>query len=156
MRTAPPAERSRGWGAARVSQAWGRAPRFLRNAAISLPTFMIDLALLYLLVRRAHMEYLAATVVAFLFANVLGYFLARRLVFAGTKRGVRAGLVYFLAIAALSVFALTPLMWLFVSVFHVGVILSRIATSSLVGVGGYLLNLMFNFRVARPQDAPQG
>lgn len=131
----------------RVFEAWAQTPRFFRNVAISVPTFVIDLGLLYFLVRRAHLEYLVATVVSFLVANMLSYFLARRLVFIGTKRGVRAGLFYFLAIAALSGFALTPLMWLFVSVFHVKIILSRIATASIVGVGGYLLNLVFNFRV---------
>ena len=133
--------------------AWGQAPRFARNAAISLPTFIFDLGLLFLLVRRTHFDYLIATVVSFLVANGLGYFLARWLVFAGTKRGLSAGLVYFLAIAALSAFAVVFLMWLSVSVFHFDVILSRIAASGIVGVGGYLLNLMVNFRVARPQDA---
>lgn len=121
---------------------------------ISLPTFLTDLGLLFLLVRYAHLNYLVATVVAFLVANGLSYFLARWLVFVGTNRGVRAGLVYFLAIAALSAFALMPLMWLSVSVFHVDVILSRIVAASIVGVGGYMLNLMFNFRLARVQSAP--
>jgi putative flippase GtrA len=120
---------------------------------ISLPTFLTDLGLLFLLVRYAHLNYLVATVVAFLVANGLSYFLARWLVFVGTNRGVRAGLVYFLAIAALSAFALMPLMWLSVSVFRVDVILSRIVAASIVGVGGYMLNLMFNFRVARVQSA---
>jgi putative flippase GtrA len=135
--------------------AWERAPRIVRNGVISLPTFLIDLGLLFLLARRAHLNYLVATVVSFLVANALGYFLARRLVFAGTSRGVKAGLVYFLVIAALSAFALTPLMWLSVSVFHVDIILSRIITASIVGVGGYLLNLVFNFRVAHTLGAPQ-
>ena len=134
--------------------AWGQAPRFARNAAISLPTFLFDLGLLYLLVRGAHMDYLVATIVAFLVANALSYFLARRLVFAGTKRGLRAGLIYFLAIAALSAFAVALLMWLAVGVLHFEVILSRIGAASIVGVGGYLLNLMVNFRVARMPGAP--
>lgn len=132
----------------RVFQAWERTPRFVRNAAISLPTFLLDLGLLALLVQWARMEYLAATLIAFLVANTVSYFLARQLVFGETNRGVRAGLVYFLAIAALSVGALTALMWLFVSVFHFEVILSRVVAAALVGLGGYLLNLVFNFRVA--------
>jgi len=134
--------------------AWGRAPRFFRNAAISLPTFLIDLGLLYTLVRRAHLHYLAATIVAFLVANGLGYFLARWLVFEGTTRGVRAGLVYFLAIAGLSAAAVTALMWVSVSVLHIEVIVSRIIAGTVVGVGGYLLNLMLTFRVARAHDSP--
>jgi putative flippase GtrA len=77
----------------------------------------------------------------------MSYFLARRLVFAETTRGVKSGLLYFLAIATLSAIALTPLMWLFVSVFHLEIILSRMATASIVGAAGYILNLVFNFRV---------
>jgi putative flippase GtrA len=137
----------------RVSEAWGRTPRFFRNVAISLPTFLIDLSLLYVLVQLFHLEYLASTVISYLIANVLAYFLQRRLVFADTKRSVRLGLVYFLAIATVSALALTPLMWLFVSRFHIEIIVSRIAAASIVGFGGYLLNLVFNFRVARPEDS---
>jgi len=138
----------------RLFVAWCQAPRFARNVAISLPTFLFDLGLLFLLVRRAHLDYLVATVVSFLVAHGLSYFLVRWLVFAGTKRGLSAGLVYFLAIGALSAFSVALLMWLSVSVFHFDVILSRIGAASIVGVGGYLLNLMVNFRVARTQGAP--
>jgi putative flippase GtrA len=137
-----------------VASAWGRVPRFVRNALISLPTFLIDLGLLFLLVRRGHLNYLAATVAAFFVANALGYFLARWLVFVGTKRGLRVGFVYFLAIAILSAVALMTLMWVAVSVFHLDVIVSRVVAASVVGIGGYVLNLVFNFRVARTQDAP--
>lgn len=141
-------------GLTRAFEAWGKVPRFARNAAISLPTFLLDLGLLFLLVRRAHLDYLLATVVSFLIANGLSYFLARWLVVVGTKRGMRAGFVYFLVIAALSAFAVTGLMWLAVSVFHFEVISSRIGAAGFVGIGGYLLNLLLNFRVARAQGAP--
>jgi putative flippase GtrA len=112
------------------------------------PTFVLDLGLLALLVRSAHVSYLPATIVSFLVANGLSYFLARRLVFSETRRGVGTGLLYFLVIASLSAAALAPLMWLLVGVLHFGVIVSRIGVASVVGVGGYLLNLMLNFRVA--------
>jgi putative flippase GtrA len=135
--------------------AWGKAPRFARNAAISFPAFLFDLGLLFLLVRAIHLDYLVATIVAFLVANGLSYFLARWLVFDGTKRGLSAGFVYFLVIAALSAFAVTLMMWLAVSVLHFDVILSRIGAAGVTGVGGYLLNLMLNFRVARTQRAPR-
>ena len=122
--------------------------RFSRNVAISLPTFLVDLGLLYLLVQYAHVEYLAATVGSFLASHLLSYFLARWFVFSGTSRGVKVGLVYFLVIASLAAFVLTLLMWLFVTVLHLEVMFSRIASASITGVGGYLLNLIFNFRVA--------
>lgn len=96
-----------------------------------------------------------ATIIAFLVANGLGYFLARWLVFEGTERGVRAGLVYFLAIAAFSAFAVTALMWVSVSRLHIEVILSRILSAIIVGVCGYLMNLVFNFRLVRAQGAPR-
>jgi putative flippase GtrA len=136
----------------RLFAMWAAAPRFLRNAAISGPMFGLDLALLALLVRRAHVDYLAATIAAFLVANGLSYFLARWLVFAGTTRGVRSGFVWFLSIAALAALAVTALMWLFVGVLHIDVIVSRIAAAVVTGVGGYLMNLMLNFRVAHRTD----
>jgi putative flippase GtrA len=80
---------------------------------------------------------------------------ARWLVFEGAQRGVRAGLLHFLAIAALSVLAVTVLMWVSVSVLHMDVILSRIISAAVVGVGGYLLNLVFNIRVAGKGNAPR-
>ena len=136
MLSGSPSEHSRRrTGPRRFFVAWGQAPRFARNVAISLPAFLFDLGLLFLLVRHAHLDYLVATVVSFLVAH---------------------GLSYFLAIAVLSAFAVTALMWLSVSVLHFEVIFSRIAAASIVGVGGYLLNLMVNFRVARTQvEAPR-
>jgi putative flippase GtrA len=131
-----------------VSAHWERLPRFLRNALISFPTFVCDLVLLVFLVRYVHLGYLPATVVAFLTANVASYILARTLVFPESRRGLRAGFVYFLAIAAFSTLMLTPLMWVLVGVFHFYYVVSRILAASIVGVGGYLLNLLFNFRVA--------
>jgi putative flippase GtrA len=135
---------------ARALLVWEHAPRFVRNAATSLPTFLLDLGLLFLLVRFARMDYLLATIASFVVANGLGYFMSRWLVFGETTRGVRIGLVYFLAIAAVSAFALTPLMWVGVSLLHIDVVVSRIIASVVVGVGSYLANLTFNFRVARP------
>ena len=73
---------------------WEQAPRFVRNAATSLPTFLLDLGLLFWLVSRLHIDYLLATIVSFLVANGLGYFAARWLVFGETKRGVRDGSWY--------------------------------------------------------------
>lgn len=134
--------------ASQVSVLWEQIPRFLRNALISLPTFLGDLGLLVVLVRYLHLDYLLATIIAFLAANLLSYLLARRLVFAGSRRGLEAGCVYFLAIAALSALMLTPLMWVLVGVFHFDYLLSRILAAGIVGVGGYSLNLIFNFRVA--------
>ena len=141
-----------------VSALWEQIPRFLRNALISLPTFLGDLGLLVVLVRYLHLDYLLATIIAFLTANMLSYLLARRLVFAGSRRGLKAGFVYFLAIAALSALMLTPLMWMLVGVFRFDYVLSRILAASIVGVGGYLLNLLFNFRVAvtAAQATPKG
>jgi hypothetical protein len=49
-----------------VAKALILTPRFFRNVAISLPMFLVDLGLLYVLVRRAHVEYLTATAVSFL------------------------------------------------------------------------------------------
>lgn len=129
--------------------AWHRLPRFVRNALVSLPTFLLDLALLYLLVRRAHLPYLAGTLVAFFVSNVLGYLLSRRFVFEETTRPLGSGLVYFLIIAMLSAAGLTPLMWLFVTGLHLELIWSRIAAACIVGTAGYLLNLIFNFRIGR-------
>ena len=137
-----------------VSVAWGAAPRFFRNAAISFPTFLLDLGLLFLLTQRVHLNYLLATVLSFLISNGLNYFLARRLVFTGTKRGLRAGLVYFLVIAALAAVTLTPLMWLLAGVCHLDVLLSRTIAAIIVGVGGYLMNLVLNFRVGGSKTSP--
>jgi putative flippase GtrA len=154
MQSAPIEDPSRSRAeSARVLLVWARAPRFVRNAITSLPSFLLDLGLLFLLVRWVHLDYLLATILAFLAANGLGYFMARWLVFGETKRGVSAGLVYFLAIAAVSAFALAPLMWLGVSVLHVDVIVSRIVSAIFVGVGSYLANLMLNFRVVGMRGA---
>lgn len=105
--------------------------------------------LLIVLVRCLHWPYLAATIIAFLLVNLVSYLLARRLVFAETRRGMKTGLAYYILIAALSGAMLTALMWVLVGVLHVNYVASRIVAAGAAGIGGYLLNLVFNFRLAR-------
>ncbi len=139
----------------RLLRRWLNLSRFVRNAIISLPTFLCDLILLVVLVRLLAVNYMVASVVAFLVTTIVSYFLTRRLVFRGSGRGMKSGLLYFLAIAAASAALLTPLMGLFVGVLHLDIVVARILATVIVSLGGYYANRYFNFRKKRPPQ-PQG
>jgi len=121
---------------------------------VSLPTFLFDLALLVILIQWLRMTYVIATVVAFIATNVLSYFLARRLVFAESRRGLKSGLVYFLAIASVSTLLLAPLMWLLVDVIRLGYFPSRILVAGVLGIAGYASNLLLNFQLPMSAEFP--
>jgi putative flippase GtrA len=141
----------------RLFRRWLGLPRFVRNTLVSLPTFLVDISLLLVLVRLLSVNYLIAGLVSFLAATVLSYFLARRMVFRESRRGMRAGFVAFLAVAAASALLLAPAMGLLVGVFHLDLVVARVIATIAVSVGAYLANrlLIFGGRRQPPPDLPE-
>ena len=121
--------------------------RFLKYAAVTLPTFSFDLALLFVLVHFLSFHYLPAAIIAFVAATTANYILSRRFVFVGTNRPVASGYIYFLSIATLGVGLVASSMWVLVGLLHLNYIASRICVALAEGTWNYLMNLRFNFRL---------
>jgi putative flippase GtrA len=122
--------------------------RFLRYSIVGISTLSFDLLLLYALTHFLHIPYYFSTPFAFLVAVSINYVLSRYFVFVGTSRGVRLGYLYFAFLAVGGALLITGTVYLLVTYASLHFLVARILVAGFVGMGNYLLNLNFNFRVA--------
>jgi len=122
--------------------------RFFRYAVVGVSTLLFDLVLLAALTELLDVPYYVATPFAFLIAVSINYMLSRAHVFRGTSRTVHHGYAYFITFALLGAFITTSGVALLVSAFGLYYLFARVLVAGFVGIGNYLLNLHFNFRVA--------
>lgn len=125
-----------------------REKRFLRYGFVGVSTFALDLCLLWILVKIFTISYVIAAPAAFIPAASLNYAISRSWVFQGSKRSLHFGYLYFLKFALLGAATTTLLMFLIMTKTSLNLVISRIIVASLVGIGNYLANLYFNFKVA--------
>lgn len=121
--------------------------RFLRYTLVGGSTFLFDLLLLFVVTTYAGVPYYLATPGAFLIAVSLNYLISRRFVFRGTTRRHRVGYSVFIGIAVLGALLTTLGVTLFVTYAGLHFLVARVLTALVVGMGNYLFNLFFNFKV---------
>jgi len=92
--------------------------------------------------------YLFATPVSFLIAVSLNYAISRRVAFSETERPWHDGYAYFIAAAIVGAIMTTAIVALLVSSAGLPLLLARILTAFVVGIGNYLFNLYLNLKVA--------
>lgn len=122
--------------------------RGFRYTGIGVATFVIDLALLFLLIDALNLNILFSTGLAFLGALTLNFFLSRKYVFPFSKRKDMHAYLYFIGFALLGMAITVLLMWLLVSFTAWHFAFSRILIALVVGFGNYYANLFLNFKVA--------
>jgi putative flippase GtrA len=115
---------------------------------VGVGTFGFDLALLYVATSVVGIPYYISTPGAFLIAVSANYAISRRIVFTKTQRAWHHGYAYFAVVAMIGAVATTSLVAFLVSFFGLYYLTARILVAGLVGIGNYLFNLFFNFKVA--------
>ncbi len=121
--------------------------RFLRYACVGGSTFAFDLLVLYLVTTYAGVTYYLATPGAFLVAVSCNYFISRRFVFRGTKRGHAPGYVYFIGMALIGAGVTTLGVTFMVTYTGLYFLYARILVALVVGTANYFGNLVLNFKV---------
>jgi putative flippase GtrA len=135
-------------GFLRISQ------RFFRYLCVGGSTFLFDLAFLFTLVNRLHVDYLLATGTSFFIALSVNYAISRRYVFSGSTRTLHFGYAYFLIIALSGLGIVEMAMYFLVGLWHWNYLFARIVIGAFAGLWNYFLNLHMNFRVAgQPLDS---
>jgi putative flippase GtrA len=121
--------------------------RFARYTTIGVSTLTFDLLLLAGLTEILSVPYTIATPVAFLIAVSINYLLSRHFVFRGTERPMAHGYLYFVLIALAGAGAITGAVYLLVTYAGLYYLVARVLVAGFVGMGNYLSNLHFNFKV---------
>ena len=119
---------------------------FGRNTVASTIAFLLDLAILWCLVELAGFPRVPAAVVAFLIPMVVFYVLERQWVFAGTKRGVAAGFVFFAVNVGIGFAVMLAVYWSLLLFTDIHYLIARIAGSVVNGIVMFILNGVFNFK----------
>lgn len=122
--------------------------RFLRYALVGGSTLAFDLLLLYVLTTYIGIPYYIATPGAFLVAVSINYLISRTFVFRGTARSHHVGYAVFIGMALVGATITTAGVTALVTYMHLYFLVARVLVSVLVGMGNYLFNLFFNFKVA--------
>lgn len=121
--------------------------RFLRYTLVGGSTFAFDLVLLYVVTEYAGVPYYIATPTAFLVAVSINYLVSRKFVFRGTARGHTVGYSVFIMAALLGAGVTTLGVTLLVTYAGLYFLVARVLTALIVGMGNYLFNLFYNFKV---------
>jgi len=121
--------------------------RFLRYALVGVSTLSLDLLVLAGLTNLLHVPYYVATPIGFLVGVSVNYFISRRFVFGGTERPIHHGYAYFILMAGAGALLITGAVTLLVTYVHLHFLVARILVAGVVGIGNYLGNLYFNFKV---------
>lgn len=121
--------------------------RFSRYTLIGTLTFALDLLLLWILMEFLNAHILVAASLAFFAAVSLNYCINRSFAFKGTERTVWDGYKNFIAIAVVGAISTSMLLWVLVEQTDLHVAIARFVVALVVGIGNYLVNLYFNFRV---------
>ncbi|HYE23054.1 MAG TPA: GtrA family protein [Candidatus Paceibacterota bacterium] len=122
--------------------------RFFRYSLVGGSTFAFDLLLIWVMTELFGIPYYISTFIGFVIAVSLNYFISRRFVFKGTERKVHHGYAYFLSFACAGAFLISAAVAFLTETFHLHYMLARVLVACVVGVGNYLFNLHFNFKVA--------
>jgi len=117
-----------------------------RNTAVSVLTFLLGLAVMWLLVEVLKVNKVLAAGASFLGATSLHYFLGRNWIFRGTARAVVSGYGYFLINAGIGLVLTVALFAALISWTPVNYLVARIVVSVFAGLVMFLLNAMLNFK----------
>lgn len=120
---------------------------FMRNAAASVVSFLVDLALLWGMVERLDWDKLAAAAAAFVIANAVHYLIARVWVFHESDQTLLAGYGWFLVNALAGLAVIMALFALLTDVVGIPYLIARVFASLCAGTVVFVLNAIFNFRL---------
>lgn len=117
-----------------------------RNTIVSCGAFVLDLALLRLLVEQAGMNKYPAAAIGFILATSLHYAIGRLWIFVGSRRGLAAGYVYFVVNAGIGLAVTIALFAFFTEIARLDYIVARIVASVFAGLAIFVLNAVLNFK----------
>lgn len=121
--------------------------RLAKYMLVGASTFLLDLAILYLLTDVFLVHYVWSAGISFLLAISLNYSLSRAYVFRGSQRQQGSSYLFFVGIAFAGLVFVTGGMYTLVEHFGMHYIGARIIVAGVTGLWNYLMNLHFNFKV---------
>ena len=107
---------------------------------------LVDIVCLFLLVEFAHIHYLLSTSIAFFISASTNYTLSRVIIFFNGEHSIQRSYVTFMCISLIGLGAITIGMFIFVDVFHLHYLLSRLTLAGTLGVSSFFLHKYISFK----------
>jgi putative flippase GtrA len=117
-----------------------------RNTVVSILTFVVGLALMWVLVELAAANKVFSAGASFLAASSIHYAFGRSWVFRGTERGLATGYGFFLINAAIGMALTVSIFAALISWTSMNYLVARILVSLFAGLAMFVLNATLNFK----------
>ena len=117
-----------------------------RNTVVGVLTFIVGVALMWVLVELFDANEVFSAGASFLAATSLHYTLGRSWVYRGTQRGVAAGYGYFLMNAGLGLALTVSLFAVLISWTSMNYLVARVLVSIFAGLAMFVPNATLNFK----------
>ena len=122
--------------------------RGAKYSVVGISTYLLDLSILALLLTFTPLHYLLAVAIGFLVGISVNFLISYHWAFKGTEQKPIRGYVFFVLIAFSGVTIATVSVGFLVIQFSVPVLIARTLVGSLTGTANFLINAVFNFKVA--------
>ncbi|MBE6049934.1 MAG: GtrA family protein [Clostridium sp.] len=113
--------------------------RFVITGGLS---FVVDYGILFLLTEFMGINYLISSGISFTFSVIVNYILCVKWVFDEAKQNDKRAVIIFIGSSVIGLIFNQILMWLFVSVFNIYYMISKIITTLIVMVWNYIMKKM--------------
>ncbi|MEX0917652.1 MAG: GtrA family protein [Candidatus Paceibacterota bacterium] len=121
--------------------------RFAGYGSVGMAAFLLDIALLTLLVTVTSIPFIPALVFSFLVGVSVNFLLQYNFVYAGTKRDAVPGYIFFVILALLSLLVVANGTWFLATYFEIPFLVARVLIGGVSGSINFLLNTFFNFKL---------
>lgn len=122
--------------------------RFISFVWIGTLILIFELLFVGLLLYATELQYIFSIGIGFLISVTVSYFLFRKYTFSGTQRDVLPGYIYFTIIAGGGLVIVTAGSFTLVTYTDMHPLTARFILSGVSGSLNFLVNLLYNFRVA--------
>jgi len=121
--------------------------RLLKYTSIGIPTYVIDISIVYLLTQVFNAPYTIALIIGFVIGVSINYYFEYHWVFRGTKRKALSGYLIFLSIGACGIVFILYGTTFMMETFALPLLVARSVTGLMLGIFGFFFNAIYNFKL---------
>ncbi len=118
-----------------------------KYTTVGVTTFIIDMGILFALVKLTPIFYPVAVAIGFLIGVSINYYLLYHWVFSGTERKFHHGYLYFVSLAILGAFMISGGTALLYENLPISLLMARTIMGGTTGFIGFFVNSFFNFKM---------
>lgn len=117
------------------------------HQGLGLLSFILDIAVIYILIRIFHVHYPIAVTIGFIVATFANYLATRATIYSNTQRPHKTAVTYFFIVATVAMFVTVGGTVFLHEVVGVPVYVARVAIGIFFGLTGYLVDCLFVFKL---------